>query len=818
MATSTKSVVHYGFHLGLCSAGGGGGGGGEGEGEGYGVSPSTAVEVGRQPQHASAALPAAGALGRQQQQQQVGGQPGARLFALSASPLLHRPLTDRAGCVSADFCAGHRCTSNARLPAGSVPAPSAANVAAHSYGWKGLVEMSRSSASAGIVGARKSMAVFGDAQIEVCATSHINAPIRRLIKSVVRGLRACQEPEAPADGMGGTYFFPNEAGRKAAILKPCDEEPLAPNNPKGYVGRQLGDPGWKPTVRVGEAAMREVAAHLLDHGGFARVPTSVLVRARHPAFCYTSRTTAVMRAASAVWGSTADLAALAGSSPPSGGDGSRLLPMKLGSLQEYVGHECDTSEMGPSRFAAADVHRIGILDIRLFNTDRHAGNMLVRPCREAGGGSGGAGLSARTIIADSQYELVPIDHGFCLPETLDAPYFEWLHWPQAMLPFSDDELAYIRSLDAAADRELLARELPVLRPECVRVLELTTALLQRCAGAGMTLYEIGSILSRPYEGGDEAASELERMCARAKRVFARAAASGSPSRTVADSVCECACAPLPAMSAAGQGAPAAALPQPEHRQSSNGTGAEELMFELEGDGGMSRVSCEHVRSGCLGVGLQRRDHQPSPVTFESGSPSHFSTGSSPPLSSVSSAQLRAEAEVSEDSRTVAGAAVPGPTRKHGCGGPAAASASASAPPPPPQAHSVVDGGGFMWRMGMRKSVRSGTRTLRRSRQVPLEELASGDDASGDEASDECVMCGAGPQEPAGVCAASSAVGVPSSAAQLTGTGISFAEFDEKGWASFKETVLSMVGAAIADGRWQRSVGVLASSCGAGSWS
>lgn len=39
---------------------------------------------------------------------------------------------------------------------------------------------------------------------------------------------------------------------QVAIFKPCDEEPLAPNNPKGYVGRTLGDAGWKPTVRVGE--------------------------------------------------------------------------------------------------------------------------------------------------------------------------------------------------------------------------------------------------------------------------------------------------------------------------------------------------------------------------------------------------------------------------------------------------------------------------------------------------------------------------------------------------------------------------------------
>lgn len=41
-----------------------------------------------------------------------------------------------------------------------------------------------------------------------------------------------------------------------------------------------------------------------------------------------------------------------------------------------MAHDGDTSEVGASRFAAADVRRIGILDIRLFNTDRHAGDSL----------------------------------------------------------------------------------------------------------------------------------------------------------------------------------------------------------------------------------------------------------------------------------------------------------------------------------------------------------------------------------------------------------------------------------------------------------
>ncbi len=56
--------------------------------------------------------------------------------------------------------------------------------------------------------------------------------------------------------------------------------------------------------------------------------------------------------------------------------------------------DCDTSEMGPGRFSVRDVHRIGILDVRLFNTDRHAGGSLcedlVRGLR-AGRGCAGAG-------------------------------------------------------------------------------------------------------------------------------------------------------------------------------------------------------------------------------------------------------------------------------------------------------------------------------------------------------------------------------------------------------------------------------------------
>ena len=53
------------------------------------------------------------------------------------------------------------------------------------------------------------------------------------------------------------------------------------------------------------------------------------------------------------------------------------------------------------------------------------------------------------------------------------------------MPFSEEELAYIERLDPAADCELLRRELPALRPECGRTLQVATALLQAAAAAGL---------------------------------------------------------------------------------------------------------------------------------------------------------------------------------------------------------------------------------------------------------------------------------------------------------------------------------------------
>ena len=70
-----------------------------------------------------------------------------------------------------------------------------------------------------------------------------------------------------------------------------------------------------------------------------------------------------------------------------------------------------------------------------------------------------------------------------------------------MIPFSEDELDYIARLDAEADMDLLRRELPSLREESLRTLQVATILLQRCAAAG-----VRSIIDTPPPR-DQLASE-----------------------------------------------------------------------------------------------------------------------------------------------------------------------------------------------------------------------------------------------------------------------------------------------------------------------
>ncbi|KAG8659673.1 phosphatidylinositol 4-kinase gamma 7 [Manihot esculenta] len=309
--------------------------------------------------------------------------------------------------------------------------------------------------------------------IEVLGFSDHFARVKELGKEIMEAMRIGVDPIPIHSGLGGAYYFKNCHGENVAIVKPTDEEPYAPNNPKGFVGQALGQPGLKRSVRVGETGFREVAAYLLDYDHFANVPSTALVKITHSIFNVNC----------GVKGNKQQ---------------HRKQVSKIASLQQFIPHDFDASDYGTSSFPVAAVHRIGILDIRILNTDRHAGNLLVRKLDGIG--------------RFGQVELVPIDHGLCLPESLEDPYYEWIHWPQASIPFSEDELEYINCLDPLKDSDMLRRELPMIREACLRVLVVCTVFLKEAAAFGLCLAEIGEMMSREFRGHMEEPSELELIC------------------------------------------------------------------------------------------------------------------------------------------------------------------------------------------------------------------------------------------------------------------------------------------------------------------
>uniref|UniRef100_A0A0C9RLB9 1-phosphatidylinositol 4-kinase n=1 Tax=Wollemia nobilis TaxID=56998 RepID=A0A0C9RLB9_9CONI len=288
----------------------------------------------------------------------------------------------------------------------------------------------------------------------------LSQTLQEMIKDMREGLASGQCPVMSKEGSGGAYFMHGPTGTKyIGVFKPIDEEPMAVNNPRG-LPISLNGEGMKKGTRVGEGAYREIAAYILDHPlsgprslvgdeiGFAGVPPTMMIRCSHSAF---------------------HLAA--------GFDKSGLEP-KMGSLQKFVESYSNCEDMGPAAFPVDEVHKITVLDLRLANADRHGGNILV--CR------GG----------ESSISLVPIDHGYCLPENFEDCTFEWLYWPQARQPYKYETLKYIESLDADKDIELLKFHGWNLSLECSRVLRVSTMLLKKGAAAGLTPYEIALVMCR----------------------------------------------------------------------------------------------------------------------------------------------------------------------------------------------------------------------------------------------------------------------------------------------------------------------------------
>jgi len=272
--------------------------------------------------------------------------------------------------------------------------------------------------------------------------------------------------------------------KKIAVFKPQDEEPYNVNNPKGFRPRAGSDAGYKEGILVGEASIRECIAYMLDHQNFAGVPVTDLVLCQHPAFHYSR-----LAKSSASSGASIDAPDMLDAAEdivnvPAKSGTSRA---KIGSFQEFVDHDGDCEDISRSllqRFPMDEVHKIAQLDIRIMNADRHGGNILYR--------------EVISDFGEESYILIPIDHGYALPSSLGEAWFEWLNWPQAKEPMSDETLQYIDSLNIQDEIESLKAKFGnTVREEHFRVLKISTTLLKKGAKVGLTFHDIGAMICRP---------------------------------------------------------------------------------------------------------------------------------------------------------------------------------------------------------------------------------------------------------------------------------------------------------------------------------
>ena len=111
------------------------------------------------------------------------------------------------------------------------------------------------------------------------------------------------------------------------------------------------------------------------------------------------------------------------------------------------------------------------------------------------------------------YHLVPVDHSYTLPDTLELATVDWcwLDWPQAKEPLSPATRDYVLRLDVKADIELLRSKL-CIREECLKVMRISGMMLQKGVAAGLTLYDIAVLMCR---SNIDKPSQLEVLCAQA---------------------------------------------------------------------------------------------------------------------------------------------------------------------------------------------------------------------------------------------------------------------------------------------------------------
>jgi hypothetical protein len=259
-------------------------------------------------------------------------------------------------------------------------------------------------------------------------------------------------PQSLNEGISGSYVLYSRRKEKLGIFKPREQEAGAIDNPKGFA-KMSGLFGVVP----GTSYLREKAAYLLDRKDhFCGVPKTQTAVLKSKYFTKSLKTKKNLTGSFQKWIDNSHQAF----------DDYQILPRFLSAAKGHL-------------IPKEEIHKIAIFDIRMLNCDRHLKNFLV----------------------DKEWNIHPIDHGYILPGNAASIRFDWINFSQAKEPFSEETLRYITRLNPAADIALIKKKIPDISESALKMVEISTLLLQIAAIKGLTAYQIADLMMRRSHEG-----------------------------------------------------------------------------------------------------------------------------------------------------------------------------------------------------------------------------------------------------------------------------------------------------------------------------
>jgi len=252
----------------------------------------------------------------------------------------------------------------------------------------------------------------------------LDAPEMETDGSVKTGVYLLSSPKV---GPSGAPFAPFQG-----IFKPLDEE----------VFERRG-------IEPGMGATREEAAFVIDRasGGQAYVPTTVRMSMEEHGV---RKKGSVQQFVEGSIGPVEDFG----------------MPRELQAAEAFVGLD--------------NAQAVACFDIRIFNTDRHAGNLLLAGARP--------------------HKIVCIDHGCVLPAwwALESSKFDaWLEWPHVRAPPSAETLRLVSQVGSALPFVVQELEKLGVPKQAIWTFEICTLLLQKCViDHGLTLRSVALLMTR----------------------------------------------------------------------------------------------------------------------------------------------------------------------------------------------------------------------------------------------------------------------------------------------------------------------------------